>query len=264
MVDYSRIGNSIYGAVKTGVEESIQIVSQTNPFTNFVSDVWGFGYQGGPLESKDFKEIILRNGKIIGFRDYKDGEGRPIEFVNDLQTDEGEFVNCGGRVVKGPGYDTDFERWGSASRLTDGDYRSITDKSTIVQEIMKDALSWYVGKGGKRRYLKNPDGTTNNEYLVVEIPRAKQGFLEKFDPKGFDAGAAGYFGLQSLIYMLFDRLVYDPIVERPIRKINAGLKKKDLPQIRLDPFVETEYIAVSEIANGLLGLPSEKELYATE
>lgn len=269
MANLARVGEALYNGFKAAGEQYVQQLSRSGqvPGLNLAGDLWGFGYQGGPLEGGLVREIILHKGKVQGFRNYDEDDpgARPMEYTTDLQKQGNMYINCGGVAVdlEKLRFDDDFERWGSASRLTNEDYLKVEDKTSLLKEMLQDGLSWYVGKGGVRKELKDPvTGVPHPDYTVVEIPRAKHGLFEKFDPKGFDPGTSLYFALQSIVYKLFDDVLFEPLVEGPIRRINEGLEKRNLPGIRMDAFVTSEYTAVSEIVNALFDLPSPNELYS--
>lgn len=269
MASPERIIKALYGGAKAAVEQSIQAYSQINPVTNLLGDIYGFGYQGGPIEGGNVREIIMYKGKVAGFRNYDENQGeRPLEWKDDLKIHDKIFINPGGYLIGEPltvnkFYDNDFERWGSASRLTNGDYRDIEDKSRLAQHMLNDTLSWYAKHGGKRRTLKDAFGIPDTDYKVVEIPRASRGFFQKFDPKSWDPSLAFYLGLQSVAYKIPDDLIYEPLVEGLIRKINKNVKKvrPEAGNIRMDAFVESEYVAISELVNTIFDLPSPNELY---
>ncbi len=271
MVDLARVGERLYDGFQKLFSQYMQFTLRMNPITNLATDIFGFGYNGGPIEGHKIKELVLKDGKIWFFRNYNPDKGETPMQASDMVFDARGTYRGTGKALRVPPtereFDEDFAAYGSAARLTNDDFMDAEDKSVLVQEFMTDALRYYVRRGHRRHlgtYTDPATGTTSN-IEAVDIQTAPRSFFEKFDPRGFDPELSFFHIAQTAVYTAFDKLLFDPYIEKPIKAFNNWVQSKfgkDAPKIRLDTFISSQYVTLSEITNAAYDLPSIGELYA--
>lgn len=273
---FRKIVDSALDIAGDSLYDYLQVKLNKGKYAGLVTDVYGFGLDGGPYDSTKAREILIKGDNVVGFRNYDPDAGEaPLERTSQVRTDRVGKVEAydSGRLVNASLdlFDTRFEGWGSARRLTDFNYGGkLTDTTRIKKEFVNDALRWYVKNGQRKRLMRddaNPhtdgietiDIRTTKEFNTVLRELIKTGNIRQAASDirdGFNWSLAKYFMVQTVAYKLFDDYVYSPLVTEPLRKLNE--KSKLNWQRVLDPFISGEYRAVTGAVNRLYGL-SEKE-----
>ncbi len=267
----SRVKNT-YNALKDvfteALADGIKVWTTSRKTYDLLGDIYGFGLDGGPYDSKKAREIVIQGDDIIGLRTYDTESEEPLERLDQITgfDENGRITGyTSGKLVELSLdlYDTDFTEWGSAKRLTNGDHVDLEDTNRIHVEFINDALRYYVNKGR----LKGKD--IGNNIYVIDIPTTKpfRTIMEELitsgnfkraykDMKdGFDWGLSKYFITQTIAYKIFDSLIFDPFIEKPLKKLKekGGEKAKRL----LDPFILSQYKVITGMINALYGLPAK-------
>ena len=257
------------------LDSTVKVWLEQRYLTRLISDLYGFGLDGGPFNSRLAGEIVVNEDEIIGLRHYDPETEEPLRRTDQITgfDDEGKIKGyTSGKLVKLSLelYDLDFTELGSAKRLTNGDYTDLEDTNTIHKEFINDALRYYVKFAKKRgKPLITPSGVPSNIY-VIDIPTTKSfgqilsellrsgNFIRAYKDlkEGFDWELAKYFTIQAITYKIFDTLLFDPFVEKPLKKLRE--KMGPAGKRLIDPFIVSEYTAVTGLVNKLYGLP-EKE-----
>lgn len=263
MTNLQELGESLFDELISVAELYIQANLQKGKYTRALTDVWGFGYNGGPLEGDESPEVICTRDAskpkgyqdiILGFRKYNESLGEcPLTNVNEIKFDShGRVTGYTSGDRANPKWDDEFEKWGSAERVTNGNYGKMRDRGRLGKRLVWNALKYYVGK---RKEHLGTDGFGRDIY-TVKIPVTKSTGIFRpfrlFDPRGFDYKIALHYIGKTIVHTVSDKLLFKGI-KNFVRKVNENLPKGiDLP---LDPFIIAQWDSSIQPYEGLLGLP---------
>lgn len=246
---------------KDVLEQTGIALLESHPLTNVFGDFYGYGKDGGALHGEYAYEIISggKNGnRVIATRVYnKFGyEGKkeaPLtsagQIVVNPQTKEIEGFTIGGKAGS-IGFDPDFERWGSAGRMTRGDSGRYVDRGAVRKEMMGTSIATLVKR-------KKPIG---RGLYVSEVVVAPPSFLERFDPRGLDGGLI----LSNFVFELITRGVdpiYDVLINKPLEKVEEIRKRTGAGPLVRDPWLILKHKVVAGLHRYVTGIASPEELF---
>lgn len=257
--------------IATAVSQAVKTSLQQTPVTRLLTDFYGFGLDGGPYNSREAPELLVYGNSILALRYFDPIEGDRVRHVDEISFDiTGKIENfrTGGytrRDRRDQLYDGDFDIFGSAQALIGDDYTELEEKSRVRGEFIDNALRFAVQFGERR-----PIDGTDIESIVLPRRLKFDDVVEHYGlfdgtarwaqslADGFNPNLAMYFLTEAVAYHAFDRLLYDPLVEKPIKKFNGSKwAKAHHYHIDLEPFVFQEYRAISRLVNGIYGMTAD-------
>lgn len=261
-----RVAKAGISIANTAAEQGIIAGLQSTPYGAIDHMVYT-GSNGGSIGNAG--QIVVAGNKIVAFSS-ESYRKKPLKTVDDVLTvDQNGQTQLNSKNVYAPNafeFDSVYEQKGSASFVTNSDYMDVGDNTALRRGMVVNDLRYIVGRG-KRRALTDKNGNATG-FEVIDIPKAdgygEGGYMKVLDPRGVDLAHSLYGIGLALGYKVADTLLFDPLVEMPVRmlkKHGEETKNKKLAGLKLDGFIEAEFDSISELYNDMLGLPKLKEIF---